>query len=157
MPGIAHGHSIPGSRRTVARRSPQKRGGFARGAALSLANPAPSGNAPQEAEDRAQEDAQNRTEQTRILGAQVAQAMRQGEHPLSYRHIRDYPIDQMGRGIVHPAAPTRGAEASAAARERYPHGLPEGRTGYARRAPRQDAAVEGTVQLSPAKQPFCWG
>jgi hypothetical protein len=45
--------------------------------------------------------------------------MRQAQHPLPHRHIREYVVDQVRRALRHPAAATTRTEATALARKRH--------------------------------------
>ncbi len=57
-------------------------------------------------------DLQHRGKQVRLGGEQMPQGDRKRDHPLAHRHVRDDLLHQMGRGLGHPASPTRRAKPS---------------------------------------------
>jgi hypothetical protein len=64
------------------------------------------------AEDSPDEDAQYRPHERGVKGEKVADRHRPGKHPLPDRDVRQDPVDQLGRELIHPAAATRKAEAA---------------------------------------------
>ncbi len=54
-------------------------------------------------EDRAQRDVERARDEPRVAGEQEARPARQRQDPLTHRHVRDHPIHEMSRSVVHAA------------------------------------------------------
>lgn len=97
--------------------------------------------------DRSVQDARHPSAQVMTPRQQVAQSMRQGQHPLPHRNIGKDVVDEMCGAFRHaPPAATR-TEAASFLRERH---KPLGRTVRApkpREAPGQEAAAQEPAEL----------
>src|SRR5439155_14564675 len=72
-----------------------------------------------EPEHGAYGDAEHRAAERMIVRKKIAQAVRQGEHPLAQGNARQDVIDEVGGLLRHAAAATAGTEAASLARERH--------------------------------------
>src|SRR6266508_4495224 len=63
-----------------------------------------------EPEHRAHEDPSDVREQVAVVGEPLPQLVREREHPLPKWNVRQNVIEQVARGLRHPAAETRRAE-----------------------------------------------
>ena len=88
------------------------------GAAAHITETALPGTGAQMAEHLAQQHPHDHLAQVVAPSEQVADPMRQREHPLPYRDIRDDVIHQMRRTLGHSASATARTEPSTLARER---------------------------------------
>jgi len=90
------------------------------GAALLGAKiPLPACAPAQLGEERADEGAQNFARELRIVGAAVAERVRERQHPMPDRGLGQGAIDQLGGGIRHPAPAAGRTEAPPLAGERH--------------------------------------
>src|SRR5213596_2333058 len=72
-----------------------------------------------EPEHGAYGDAEHRAAERMIVGEEIAQAVRQGEHPLAHGNARQDMIDEVGGLLRHTPPATAGTEAASLARERH--------------------------------------
>jgi hypothetical protein len=70
-----------------------------------------------EAEERADVDGEDGATEAVVPGQQVAQPVREAEHPLPDGHTWEDRVHGVGGALGHPAAPATGAEAAALARK----------------------------------------
>ncbi len=90
---------------------------------------------------------QHRGDEFGLRGQQQAQRDRQRQDPLAHRHVRDDVIDQVRRGLRHPARATRRAEPAALAAEGQQFVVTALAASQPQEAVRQDAALEEGVEL----------
>ena len=88
------------------------------------------------------EDAQHHIERGTVALHEVAQALRDGEHPLAHWKAREYVIVQVSCGLHHASGAARGADASAFTGEGYKDVVPAVTTAGAGKAVREDAALQ---------------
>jgi hypothetical protein len=74
--------------------------------------------APVEAEHRAHEDAPDLGQELAVIGDAPPQLVRDRQHPLAQRDVRQNVVEQEARGLGHPATEARWAEAARLAAER---------------------------------------
>ncbi len=101
-----------------------------------------------ERQERSDVDAEHGAGELVVPREEIAEAERQGEHPLPYRHTREHGVDEVRRLRGHPPPAAARAEPAALARERDEPLERAVATPDAREAARQDAAGEELAQLA---------
>ena len=104
--------------------------------------------ATQVSEDHAQGNVERARDEQRVAGEKEARPARQGQDPLTHRHVRNHPVHEMSRGIVHPSGGAGRAEATPLARKRDQQLVAALGAAHPRKTMREDAAGEVTLELA---------
>lgn len=102
---------------------------------------------PQLGEQRPHERAKHFARERAIVGAAVTKGVRQSEYPLTNGHGGENAVDEMRRGISHPATAARGAEAAALTRERHETIVTAVVAAQAQKTVSEDPAAQEGAQL----------
>jgi len=109
------------------------------------------GGVAQPRKDLAEKDAEDLRAELGIVGQEISQWGREGEHPHPYRHTGKNASDEKGCGVVHTPSGARGAKAAPLARPGYQTLVATSSTARQRGATLCDPAAEKSFELASYK------